>query len=275
MTYTTDALVIREVAYSDNDKMLTLLTPEFGRVGVMAKGARSMRSKLMTASQIYSWGNYEIYTRGDHHWLREAALIEPFYGLRADLDRIALANYLCDVTYDATGENVPADDVLRVVLNSFYALANDLAPAEIIKGAFEFRIAAMSGYLPDLRYCTSCRTVKDDCLYLDVMNGCLICADCLNRPQSGKADEVGHEIPPTRIFLPIPPGVLAALRYILDAPVKRLFSFRIDDADETADFSRACESYLLNHFERGFQSLDFYHSIRRSVPGQKAKPDLR
>ena len=108
MTYTTDALVIREVAYSESDKLLTLLTPEYGRVGVMAKGARSMRSKLMTASQIYSWGNYEIYTRGDHHWLREAALIEPFYGLRADLDRIALANYLCDVTYEATGENAPA-----------------------------------------------------------------------------------------------------------------------------------------------------------------------
>ena len=118
MTYTTDALIIREVAYDDNDKLLTLLTPECGRVNVMAKGARSIRSGLMTASQLYSWGNYVIYSKGERHWLREATLIEPFYGLRSDLELLSLAAYLCDVTYEATGEQVEAAEVLRVVLNT-------------------------------------------------------------------------------------------------------------------------------------------------------------
>lgn len=262
MTYTTDALVIREMPHGENDKLLTLLTAEYGRVGVMAKGARRMSSKLLTACQLYSWGNFEIYTRGEYHWIREAALIEPFYGLRADLNRISLAAYLCDVVYEATGENAPADDILPVVLNTFYALANGRAPDALIKGAFELRVAAISGYCPDLDACSVCGEPNAPGMYLDVMNGCLICADCMQKTAvSRAAPQVEYDLPPTVIFLPLPPAALAAMRYVLHVPCKRLFSFRIEDKDELADFARACESYLLNHFERGFNSLDFYHSI--------------
>ncbi len=264
MTYTSDALVIREVPFGESDKLLTLLTAEYGRVGVMAKGARSMRNKLMTASQLFSWGNYEIYTKGDYHWLREAALIEPFFGLRADLDRISLATYLCDVTYEATGENAPAGDILPIVLNTFYALANGLASDAIVKGAFELRIAAMSGYCPDLSACAVCGRTDPPGIYLDVMNGCLICAECMQKTASARAvPREEYDLPPTVIFLPLPPGALGAMRYILHAPGKRLFSFRISDKAEMDDFSRACESYLLNHFERGFDSLEFYHTLQR------------
>lgn len=262
MTYTSDALVIREAPYGDTDKLLTLLTAEYGRVRVMAKGARRIGSKLMTSSQLFAWANWELYTRGDYHWVREAALLDPFYGLRADINRLALATYFCDVTYEATGENAPADDILPVVLNTFYALSHGLAPDALIKGAFELRIAAMSGYCPDLDACSVCGEPHAPGMYLDVMNGCLICADCMQKTAIERsAPTVEYDLPPTVIFLPLPPAALAATRYILQAPVKRLFSFRIADKGETADFARACESFLLNHFERGFQSLEFYHSI--------------
>ena len=262
MTYTSDALVIRETPYGNTDKLLTLLTAEYGRVRVMAKGARRLGSKLLTASQLFSWGNYELYTRGEFHWVREAVLLEPFYGLRADINRVALATYFCDVTHEATGENAPAEDILPVVLNTFYALANGRAPDVLIKGAFEFRIAAMSGYCPDLDGCSVCGAPDAPGMYLDVMNGCLICADCMQKKAASHAvSTVEYDLPPTVIYLPLPPAALAAMRYILRAPCKRLFSFRMEDKAEIADFARACESYLLNHFERGFQSLEFYNSI--------------
>ncbi|MBR7185868.1 MAG: DNA repair protein RecO [Clostridia bacterium] len=262
MIYITDALVIREAPYGDHDKLLTLLTAEHGRVRVMAKGARRIGSKFMTASQLFAWGNYAIRTRGDFYWLSEATLIESFYGLHADLNRLSLASYLCDVTYEATGENAPADDVLPIILNTFYALANGRAPDALIKGAFELRIAAVSGYCPDLEACSCCGKPDAEGMYLDVMNGCLICAECMQTAaQRAAVSHVEYDLPPTVIFLPLPPAALEGMRYVLRAPTKRLFSFRIEDKTEMADFSRACESYLLNHFERGFQSLDFYHAI--------------
>lgn len=266
MTYTTDALIIREVAYDDNDKLLTLLTAEYGRVNVMAKGARSMRSGLMTASQLYSWGNYVIYSKGERHWLREATLIEPFFGLRNDLERLSLAAYLCDVTYEATGEMAEAAEILRVVLNTLYALAHEVASPLLIKAAFELRVAAMSGFLPDLSECAHCACSSAEVMYLDVMNGALICGDCMKGDSlAQRRPDPAYEIEPTRIFLPVPQGALAAMRYVLSAPAKRLYAFRLDSADEP-DFFRACESYLLNHFERGFSSLDFFHSLKSISP---------
>ena len=63
MQYTTDGLVIREVNVGDNDKMLTILTPDRGRIGVMAKGSRSLKSQVLSTAQLYTYGNYEIYEK--------------------------------------------------------------------------------------------------------------------------------------------------------------------------------------------------------------------
>ncbi len=262
MTHATDGLVIREQAYNDTDKLLTILTPEYGRVRVMAKGARRTGSRLMAPCQLFAWGNFELSTKGDLHWVREASLAESFFGLRVDLQRLTLATYFCDIAYEASGENSPAADILPVILNTFYALAHGRASDAIIKGAYELRIAAMSGYCPDLSACSVCGSVDAEGMYLDVMGGCLICADCMQKTAVERAaPKVEYDLAPTAIFLPLPPAALAAMRYILAAPANRLFSYRITDAAETADFARACESFLLNHFERGFNSLDFYHEI--------------
>lgn len=262
MTHVTDGLVIREQQYNDTDKLLTILTPEYGRVRAMAKGARRIGSHLMPPCQLFAWGNYALSTRGDLHWVREASLTEPFFGLRVDLRRLTLATYFCDIAYEASGENSPAADILPVILNTFYALAHGRTTDVLIKGAYELRIAAMSGYCPDLSACSVCGSVDAEGMYLDVMGGCLICADCMQKTAAERAaPKVEYDLAPTVILLPVPPGALAAMRYILSAPANRLFSFRITDAAETADFSRACETFLLNHFERGFPSLQFYYDI--------------
>ena len=94
MIFTCDGLVIAESAAGENDKLLTLLTPERGRIRVSGKGVRSIKSKMMAATQLFAYGNYEIYQKGDFYWLREAYLREAFFGLREDITTLALATYI-------------------------------------------------------------------------------------------------------------------------------------------------------------------------------------
>ncbi len=259
MQYTVDGLVIRESDAGENDKRLVLLTPDRGRLSVIAKGARSLRSKYMNSASLFTYGNYEITERGDHAWLSGASLTEAFYGIRNNIERLALASYVVDVVYELSGESEGACDMLRLVLNTLFAIANDCKPRELIKAVFEFRAITMSGYQPDLSGCCVCGKTRGSYMYLDVMNGEMKCAECLHTMELRK--QVSEdEIAGARILSPLGGGALAAARYIVEAPLERLLSFTPEDTT-ISELSRMSETYLLHHLERSFPSLDFYHNI--------------
>ena len=65
-----------------------------------------------------------------------------------------------------------------------------------------------------------------------------------------------------RIMGILSPAVCEAFRYCLRAPIERLLSFELKDETDLSDFARLAETYLLSHIGHGFDSLNFYHSLR-------------
>ena len=153
--------------------------------------------------------------------------------------------------------------MLRMVLNSFFAISNQRYPNALIKGAFEWRAAVMSGYEPMLCGCSVCGAeTGDNALYLDVMNGGVVCADCLRKKSNLPINE--DEARNANLLCPLSPAALAALRYVATAPLARLFSFELSDGEDLRLFANAAETYLLSHVGHGFRTLDFYHEITGS-----------
>ena len=150
----TMGLVIR--AKREKDVVLTLLTPEMGRITVIAKGARSLKGPQMALSQLLSYGDFELYRRGDLYWLNTGELKENFYGISTRLDALNLAVYFCDVAYAVSEPGEPAPELLRLLLNSLYFLANKTHPDALIKGVFEWRVLAMEGVSPAVNACCAC-----------------------------------------------------------------------------------------------------------------------
>lgn len=259
-----DGIVVRVKDYNGKDRYLSVLTAEQGRITLLSKGSKSMSSGQAAVSQLYTYGNFEYYRRGDFKILKGGTSIHAFYALSADIDRLDLAAYFCELTVEVTDEGEPAEEMLRLLLNSLYAVSRDVRPQEIIKGAFEFRVATMSGYAPDLSGCCYCGCDMAEQMYLDVMNGAVFCADCLHKRSKPKMpiDAVYDEIREAELLCPITPAILAAMRYVACAPIERIFSFDLKDQDDLIAFSKTTESYLLSHLGRGFDSLDFYHSMR-------------
>jgi DNA repair protein RecO (recombination protein O) len=117
--------------------------------------------------------------------------------------------------------------------------------------------------MPDLTACADCgcESFEGD-LWLDVMNGSIVCADCLKK-RSGDLplpDTDAYEA--RNILVPIDSSALEAMRYVLYADSRRLFAFSLSDERSFAFFCRASETYLLNHLERNFDTLHFYNSIK-------------
>lgn len=258
-------IVVFAVMVNEKDKILTLFTQERGLIGVYASGSRNVKSRLLAAADLFCYADYVLSVKGDRYSVREAELIESFYGLRNDIVRISFANYLCEVVRTVGTENLPDPPFLRLLLNTLYATASGKYEVPHIKAAFEVRAASLLGFCPDLSGCANCGK-EDGEFFLEVLDGNMLCSDCRNVVQNDPAWRLEMEGHRTVLCI-LTPAVLASWRYCLSCPQERLLAFRLENEHDRMLFYRSAEEYLLNHLDRGFQSLTFY----RMMLGQTEK----
>ena len=251
-------LILRETSVGESDKLLTLLTGELGKIYIRAKGVRSVKSKNASLCRLFTYGEFEYYEKNSQRWLASGNVTESFFGLNTDIEGFSLAAYVADVAMELSGEGVRGDEMLRTTLNTLYAIEKKLYPREIIKGAFEIFCAAHSGFSPDVSHCRECGAQTSKTMYFDVMNGNIECAECFERRRGGREISPTDAYEARNIFFPMSPALLSSVRYVLSANPTRLFAFTIADVEDVQDFSRLGQTYLHNHLERGFDTLDFY-----------------
>lgn len=261
-----EGLVLREVNSGENDKSLLVLTAERGKMWICAKGGRSIRSQKSAICRALTYAEFEIYEKNNITYLSGGAPNKAFFAYKTDIDGYALACYVTTICEEITGENVEAEEILRTTLNTLYAIENQLYPIEQIKAAYELFAVSVSGFEPDLSSCAKCQKEFSgtDKLWLDVMNGQLLCNECKFKiPSATESNGIAVDAYETRtIFYPLDAPSLMAMRYCVNAPIKRLFSFSLKNDESAKLFYRAAEGYMLNHLERGFTTLNFYYRIK-------------
>ena len=86
----TKGLVLRVTDTKETDKILTVLTPDMGKIGVIAKGARRKGSRVAAATQLLVYSEMTLYESRSWYMLNEAATISLFNGVRQDVELLAL-----------------------------------------------------------------------------------------------------------------------------------------------------------------------------------------
>lgn len=248
-------LVLSELPWGDNDKLLSVLTAERGKIGVLLKGGASLKNRAGAACIPLCYSEFVTADRGGRPWVREATETEGFSRIRTDLEDMATALYMCDVADEVCVENGDETEMLQLMLNTLYALDRQLKPRNLIKAAFELRTAAVCGFTPDLVGCAECGKENDEVMYLDVMDGNMHCSECRKKHNSDAPRE-GH----TALLMTLDKPLLDCMRYISYSNAKRYLLFDISD-NYVQQLCYYCEKYLLNHLGKGFRSLDFLHSL--------------
>lgn len=272
--FSADVLVLRAADRGENDKLLTLLSAERGKFYAILKGAHSMRRRELAATEPFTLSNMEFYEKGGVKWVKTATATEGFPGIRYDMERLFLAAYFCEVAGELSDEGEDASEILSLTLNALHVLNVGQKETDLVKGAFEMRAACIGGFTPDLARCRDCGCPADREGFLDVMNGAFMCRPCLDKRQAvsplPEVDELGERT----VLCPLSPGSAAALSYVATSPAKRVFSFRITDEREAAEFSAAAEAYLLHHLERSFQTLENLKKLEALNKQRRPKPPV-
>lgn len=245
----TQGLVLRETNYKESDKILTVLTREGGKRTVKARGCRRRGSPLAASAQLLVFSDMELFEYRDYFTLNEASSLEQFWGVKGDLDKLALGSYFAEVTETVADEGRADEALLALVLNSLFALDKLQKPLALIKAAFELRLLCLAGYEPMVDACALCGAEAPEAPRLDLREGVLHCAAC----PTGAG-----------ISMPLDGVSLAALRHVVLGDPRRLFSFPMT-AGSMPLMANTCEAFLLTQLERGFRTLDFYKQLSLPV----------
>lgn len=236
-------LVLREVNWRDADMMLTVLTETNGKISAVARGVRRKSSRISAAVQPLAYSEFTFFESAGRYTINEAEPVELFYELRQDIVKLALASYFAELLEIAADSESINPELLRLGLNALYALCKLPVDLRALKAAFELRIAVYSGYTPNFNgKCCICGKVSE-LPVLRLIDGAICCAGCAQ----GKS-------------VPMDAGSVQAMAHILSCDVKRVFSFSLGDSSLNL-LARACEEYLMEHFDRKFKTLSFYKSL--------------
>ena len=246
MFKTTKALVLREVKYKDADKILTVLTQDEGKLTVKARGALRKSCRYAAASQALSYSEMTLFGNRGRWSLNEAETIEQFLPLREDIAALALASYFAEALEAVSDEDSPNPAVLQLGLNSLYALSRRLYAPGHVKAVFELRLMCLSGFEPDLSGCAACGRARAADAMFSLSGGVLHCRAC---PPGSPGPS-----------LPVNPETVAAMRYVIFAEPKKLFSFSIPEASEK-QLAAVTEGFLHTQLDRGFGSLEYWKTL--------------
>lgn len=244
MYLTVQALVLRVTDYNDRDALLTLLTRNHGKLTVKARGLRRKNSPLVAPCQLLAFGEFTLFEYRGMYTVNEANSIELFSELRRDLTKLSLGTYFAQAAEVIAQEDLPNPELLSLVLNCLYGLSKLGLSEQLVKAVFEMRSACLAGYSPDLFGCHICGSQTPT--LFDLSGGALLCSSCRGNASG--------------IRLPVTPGILDAVRYIVYCDPRKLFAFSIG-SENLEQLSALTEAYLTTQLERGFSTLDFYKSL--------------
>ncbi len=119
-------IIIKEIPYKDNDKIITILTDELGKISCMAKGAKKSNSSILACSQYLVYSEFVLYKSNNFYYINSAEILSTFYNFKIDFDKLEIAFELTKLINIVISENENTDEVLKLFLNTIYLLPGQL-----------------------------------------------------------------------------------------------------------------------------------------------------
>jgi DNA repair protein RecO (recombination protein O) len=147
---TTSGIILSRTDYGEADRILTVLTPDYGKLGLMAKGVRREKSKLAGGIELFSISHISfIRGRGEISTLVSTRLDQHYPNIIKDITRTMLGYELIKLLNKNT-EDQPEASYYQLLAASFAALDDVSIPLAITKLWFLAQLLALAGHAPNL-----------------------------------------------------------------------------------------------------------------------------
>jgi len=255
--YKAEAIVLRQQALGESDRIVTLFTRENGKVRAVAKGVRRTTSRLGGRIEPFTHARLMLARGRTLDVIAQADIVRAFGEVRKDLTRAAHAAYVMELVDRGLPERDRHEDVFVLAGDALEKLDRCRAEdSEVVTLWFGLRLAGLLGYQPETAGCVECgrrlpraRGVTESWAF-SLPNGGALCPTC--RPHDPQAMSVSC-------------GVLGACEYLTTAPEGQWDRLRITPA-QRAELARLVQVHLEHRLEVRLRAPQVIRRLAEAPP---------
>jgi DNA repair protein RecO (recombination protein O) len=173
---------LRARDYAEADRVVTLLTRDFGKLSGIAKGAKASRRRFERKLEPFT--HAMLYFRRRPHgqlvFITRAERLDGAPQEFGDLGQIALGSYMLELTDALTTEEAEAVAAYEVLASGLEVLGRQ-TPTMSLRQAFELKIVSAAGFGLEFSRCRLCDKLaepEDGVVYFIPSRGGIVCARC-------------------------------------------------------------------------------------------------
>ncbi|MGJ9381706.1 DNA repair protein RecO [Salipaludibacillus sp. CF4.18] len=173
-----EGIVIRTTNYGESNKILTVYSREFGKVALMAKGAKKPKSRFASSSQLFIYGSFVYHQSKGIGTLNQADILDSFREIRSDLMLTAYGAYMVELLDKLIDDREKNPYLFELIYQLLHHL-NEGEDGEILLRIFETKMLAYTGSMPVLHECTNCGRF-DLPFVFSLRQGGVLCSQCMH-----------------------------------------------------------------------------------------------
>jgi len=239
----TSGVVIKRTQVKDNDLILTLFTKDLGVIKASARSARGFKNRLAAGTALFAYSEFVLYPGREMYKVNSCELIESFYSLTTNIERLAFATYVADLTGYSIQEEPDTSRLLSLFLNIFYLFARWGGELRVVKCVYELKLLEFLGMPPCLSECTACGNPEGS--YLSPASGGLICGACCQHAEDAR---------------PLSASCLDAMRHVYASDDKKAFAFRLSQ-NVLEELENHVAKLISEYIDHDFYSLDYLNTV--------------
>jgi DNA repair protein RecO (recombination protein O) len=262
--YQTQGIILKQTKLGESDKIITIYTPEFGKLKAVAKGACRPGSKLGGNVEPLTYSLMLLAKGRNLDIITQSQTIHGFLSLKSDLWRMACGFYILDLIDSFTvegGENRPLFHLLLDILSQL----SEPDSSETVLRYFELHFLHYLGYRPQLRRCVNCdSSLKPVVNFFSPGKGGLLCPGCT--PQDGHRYEQTEATSRTP-HLPVSVEALKVLRLWQSCDYATARRVKVKP-ELSWELEQVLQQYIRCILQRELKSLTWLKELRKEIATQ-------
>ena len=205
-------IVLSVYPVGENDRRLTILTKERGKIQVFARGSRRPKHPLFGVTQPLIYCEFMVTDTRNYTYLNSAECKDYFYFLKKDLEDIYYSSYFAEVAEYFTMAGQDDRNILNLLFVTFLAMKKKLISLSLIRRIYELKILQFAGFGLQSFQCVHCGN-EEHLTRISFEEGGMLCSGCAVKGQGREVES----------------AVLYVLQYVSSIPLNRLYSFTLKE----------------------------------------------
>jgi len=253
--YKTEAIILKRTDFGEADRLITVYTPEYGKLRLLAKGIRKPTSRKAGHLELFNHARLLVAKGRELDIVTQAETVNAFRALREDLTRTGYAHYVAELIDKFTAERDRNPPLFNLLLETLARLCEETDLYKAVR-YYEVHLLTLAGYRPELFVCVKCRERLQPVVnYFSPADGGVLCPRC----GEGKDGTV-----------PISVNALKVLRFLQTREYELCRRLRLG-RNLQVEIEAHLRRYIVYYLERGLKSVEFILKLREEIRQRDAK----